>query len=62
MQTVTNGCVGRRREKRVRGASQRRRPHRVSRIEAKGVLRAMFNGDKTYDNRTGEYNSAEELL
>jgi len=26
------------------------------------VLRAMFNGDKTYDNQTGEYNSAKELL
>jgi len=22
----------------------------------------MFNEDKTYDNRTGNYNSAEELL
>jgi len=27
-----------------------------------GVLRAMFNGDKTYDNQLGNYNSAEELL
>jgi len=26
------------------------------------VLRAIFKGDKTYDNRTGIYNSAEELL
>ena len=26
------------------------------------VLKAMFNGEKTYDNRTGKYNSAKELL
>jgi len=26
------------------------------------VLREMFNGDKTYDNRTGKYNSAKNYL
>jgi len=54
MQTVSNGHVVEERGIEVfERVSQCRRPQ-VSKIEALGVLRAMFNGDNTYDNQTEE--------
>src|SRR5882724_5608083 len=44
------------------GASQRRRPRRVSRIEAKESLEQCSMGTRLMIIELGNYNSAEELL
>src|SRR5882724_7069645 len=51
---------GERRE--LRGASQRRRPCQVSRIEAKESLEQCSMGTRLMIIKLGNYNSAEELL
>src|SRR5882724_1923805 len=51
---------GERRE--FRGASQHRRPCRVSRIEAKESLEQCSMGKRLMIIELGKYNSAEELL
>ena len=53
-QTVSNGCVSRGEEIEVSGSIPMSETSSSEQDRSQVVLRAMFNGDKTYDNRTGE--------
>ena len=50
MQTVSNGCVGRGEEIEVSRSVPTSETSSSEQDSSQVVLRAMFNGDKTYDN------------
>jgi len=54
MQTVSNGRVGRGEEMDVSRSVPMSETSSNEQDRSQVVLRAMFNGDKTYDNRTKE--------
>jgi len=61
-QTVSNGRVGRGGRDGVLRSIPTSETSLSEQDRSQVVLRTRFNGDKTYDNWTGIYNSAEELL
>jgi len=54
MQTVSNGCVGRGEEMEVLRSIPMSETSSNEQDRSQVVLKAMFNGEKTYDNQTGE--------
>ena len=54
IQTVSNGCVGRGEEMDVSRSIPMSETSSNEQDRSQVVLRAMFNGDKTYDNRAEE--------
>ena len=54
MQTVSNGHVGQGEEMEVSRSIPMSETSSSEQDRSQVVLRAMFNGEKTYDNRTGE--------
>jgi len=62
MQTVTNGRVGRRREKRVLRSVPTSETSSSEQDRSQGVLRAMFNGTRLMIIELRKYNEGRELL
>src|SRR5882724_10630295 len=61
-QTVSNGRVSRGEEMEVSRSIPMSETSLSEQDRSQVVLRAMFNGDKTYDNLTGEIQLSQELL
>ena len=59
MQTVSNGCVSRGEEMEVLRSIPTLETSSSEQDRSQVVLRAMFNGDKTYDNRTEEIHRSQ---